>query len=434
MAREDGWQQVGEVQYRRGAIMGLTVAETFMLITFLLLMLFALWRIQKEDEIAEFSKLTPLQMSLIVEAASEGVLGELITDLEKRDENTKARDMSMASAQEQDMVVVPRARLDKFERQARLVATEEVRQLAQAAMMLDPEQRRKLTSLVNLEEFRDALERINELKQILSSNNVDEITSAINTAAQAERMGLDNPDVIERVNEMMEILAGKSPGEIAKALEMAEEAEKAGVSDIDALRARIRGRLAQEEAAQEALVENLRRELGTAVAKMGGEIKDDGTVVLPDNLLFERGSVELLPSLKNFLSEFCWRWLDTLRNSGLNIDEIRVEGHASSEWRGAENRRNAFYRNLDLSQRRAQSVLERCLSHARVPADEEWARKHVTAVGYSSSRYIETDGRENPKLSRRVVFNTTLDRKQLLEDIEEEVTVVRSEGQRESMP
>lgn len=42
---------------------------------------------------------------------------------------------------------------------------------------------------------------------------------------------------------------------------------------------------------------------------------------------------------------------------------------------------------------------------------------HLTAGGYFSSRLVEVNGREDPELSRRVVFNTTLDNELLLNDI-----------------
>lgn len=369
MAGAKTWQQQGEVQYRRGAIMGLTVAESFMLITFLLLMLLALWRIEKEDEAAGLRNAAALARVIDLEASATALQG---------------RPPEQTSQANPGWVAVPRTRLAEMESRARLVAEADVRHLAEAAAALDPAERRELTSLANLEEARGTLERLTRLKETLGDREV----------------GIE---------------------EIATALEMAEAAEQEGVSDAEALRARIRGRLAQEAEAQAALVDKLRRDLGTVVSEMGGRIEPDGSVVLPDALLFPGGSAELLPRMELLLGQFCWPWLSTLRDSGLDIDEIRIEGHASSEWRRAVDAREAFVRNLDLSQRRAQSVLERCLSHVPDPNDSDWARRHLTAVGYSSSRLVEVDGRENPQLSRRVVFNATLDRNRLLDDIGGEV-------------
>ena len=383
MRRDEASLQQGEVQYRCGAIMGLTVAESFMLITFLLLMLLALWRIEKEDETAWLNNLTPRQIAAVAAAARDGGLDTFI-ELRKAGMDLA----STLSGSTSERVTVPSARLAVIEERARLVSEEDIRQLAEAAAALDPDERRKLTDLVKLDEFKQAIERLNALK---------------------------------------DVLAGKSVDEIAKALDMAEAAGEEGLNDADALRERIRSRLAEEEAAQEALVDNLRNELGDSVARMGGQIKDDGAVVLPDELLFPVGSAELLVPLERFLEGFCRPWLVTLRNSGLDIDEIRIEGHASSEWRGAADTRDAFVRNLDLSQRRALAVLERCLGQAGDTADGDWARRHLTAVGYSSSRLVQIDGRESPEFSRRVVFNTSLNRNRLLEEIGGEVATTQAE-------
>ena len=257
MRRDEASLQQGEVQYRCGAIMGLTVAESFMLITFLLLMLLALWRIEKEDETAWLNNLTPRQIAAVAAAARDGGLDTFI-ELRKAGMDLA----STLSGSTSERVTVPSARLAVIEERARLVSEEDIRQLAEAAAALDPDERRKLTDLVKLDEFKQAIERLNALK---------------------------------------DVLAGKSVDEIAKALDMAEAAGEEGLNDADALRERIRSRLAEEEAAQEALVDNLRNELGDSVARMGGQIKDDGAVVLPDELLFPVGSAELLVPLERFL-------------------------------------------------------------------------------------------------------------------------------------
>ena len=73
-----------------------------------------------------------------------------------------------------------------------------------------------------------------------------------------------------------------------------------------------------------------------------------------------------------------------------------------------------------------EAVLERCLGQAGDTADGDWARRHLTAVGYSSSRPLQIDGRESPEFSRRVVFNMSLNRNRLLEEIGGEVAATQA--------
>lgn len=200
-----------------------------------------------------------------------------------------------------------------------------------------------------------------------------------------------------------------------------EESTEDSSSEADVLRDKIQGLLERDVSSQKSLVRRLRDEIGENVTRMGGKIEDDGAVVLPDALLFEKGEAKILPRLATFLEGFCSPWLFTLKESGLNIGEIRIEGHASSEWGGADPK-EAFVRNLDLSQRRAQAVLERCLNLTGDNAGGEWARRYLTAVGFSSSRVIMADGVEVPARSRRVVFSTSLSREQLLQEIGGTVT------------
>ena len=84
--------------------------------------------------------------------------------------------------------------------------------------------------------------------------------------------------------------------------------------------------------------------------------------------------------------------------------DIRIEGHSSPEWRGAPTVHDAWVKNLNLSQRRAQSVLVYCLEHVQQTPLGDWARRKLTAVGYSSSRPVMTGEIKDWRKSRRVVL------------------------------
>jgi len=157
------------------------------------------------------------------------------------------------------------------------------------------------------------------------------------------------------------------------------------------------------------------------VARIGGRIDTSGAIVLPDSVLFERGEAHITRQLHGFLAEACNPWLTVLKNSDVPISEIKIEGHASSEWRADPSLRGAYLGNLDLSQRRSQAVLRTCLDFVSDPEMLEWARKHLIAVGYSSVRPVIRNGKEDRTASRRVVFSVTPSRDALIQDIEEQI-------------
>jgi endonuclease YncB( thermonuclease family) len=144
-------------------------------------------------------------------------------------------------------------------------------------------------------------------------------------------------------------------------------------------------------------------------------------VTLPDTALFAQGSATITPALDSFLRSFCVDWLTTLKGFGSSVGDIRVEGHASSEWRPGLSEQEKFLNNMDLSQRRASAVLTRCLRLAGEPDLGRWSRKHLRAVGYSSSKLVIVDGREDERKSRRVVFRAEVDRDRILQGLSEDV-------------
>ncbi len=204
-----------------------------------------------------------------------------------------------------------------------------------------------------------------------------------------------------------------------------QELVKAGQS-IDALKAQtanqalegIAGKIDAAEAQYLALVGAIKSELGGLVSSFGGRIDNEGAIILPDEVLFEQGKANITPQLVRFLAQACEPWLVVLKNSGVQISEVKIEGHASSEWRSGSSPRAAYLGNLNLSQRRSQAVLRTCFDLISDPDLLEWARKHMIAVGYSSVRPVMTNGEEDRKASRRVVFSATPNRDVLFDEIE----------------
>ena len=72
------------------------------------------------------------------------------------------------------------------------------------------------------------------------------------------------------------------------------------------------------------------------------------------------------------------------------IAEIRIEGHTSSEWSSQVPVREAYIKNMELSQNRSRNVLDYVLNieAPQITANKVWIKKHLTANGLSSSQLI----------------------------------------------
>ncbi len=139
-------------------------------------------------------------------------------------------------------------------------------------------------------------------------------------------------------------------------------------------------------------------------------------------VLFGIGSSELSEKFQLILNDFFPRYVsiissDKYRN---NIEEIRIEGHTSSEWNGESEEMEAYFNNMRLSQNRTRSVLKHCLELIQEPLILTWSQQHVTANGLSSSHLItNNEGIEDKQKSRRVEFRTkTNAEKKVVEIIE----------------
>lgn len=142
----------------------------------------------------------------------------------------------------------------------------------------------------------------------------------------------------------------------------------------------------------------------------------------PD-ILFKVGSAELNDHFKSILDSFFPRFIQILTDPKYrnDIEEIRIEGHTSSEWNGEPSSRQAYFNNMELSQDRTRKVLEYVLSQIK---DEElfyWTKSRLTANGLSSSKLIyNNDQTENQERSRRVEFKIkTNAEKQIIKILEQ---------------
>lgn len=123
-------------------------------------------------------------------------------------------------------------------------------------------------------------------------------------------------------------------------------------------------------------------------------------------VLFDTGSSNLKPNFKAILDSFIPRYLKTLDKYRSSIDEIRIEGHTSSEWSTETSADLAYFHNMALSQDRTRSVLNYAYFNTAIGSNyRDWIKSAFAAVGLSSSRLkTHVNGSEDREASRRVSF------------------------------
>jgi len=124
----------------------------------------------------------------------------------------------------------------------------------------------------------------------------------------------------------------------------------------------------------------------------------------PD-VFFDVGSSEINSNFKLILKDFFPRYIEMLyKNYRDEIEEIRIEGHTSSEWNKDDDDLQAYFKNMSLSQARSKSVLEYCMLLDSMGEYRNFLIEKATANGLSYSHRIIENGKENYNKSRRVEF------------------------------
>lgn len=161
------------------------------------------------------------------------------------------------------------------------------------------------------------------------------------------------------------------------------------------------------ELLHESLLRDLTQEFKEDLPRWSARIDSSSlsiTFTEPD-VLFVQGSAEIRPRFRDILDHFFERYVDILYSDKYReqIEEIRIEGHTSSEWQDLDSLA-AYFMNMDLSQQRTRSVLKYALYLLKDNTLREWVRMNMTANGLSSSKLVIVNGVEDRKLSRRVEF------------------------------
>ena len=158
---------------------------------------------------------------------------------------------------------------------------------------------------------------------------------------------------------------------------------------------------------KQALEGALHAEFEPDLKRWRAEISDGSIRFLEPDILFATSSAEIKPAFRSILNDFFPRYLAILTSDKFReeIDEVRIEGHTSTEWRDAVSEQDRYLSNAELSQRRALAVLDHCF---RLPASEKnqiWLVATLRANGLSFARPVaDTAGKADPERSRRVEF------------------------------
>lgn len=157
---------------------------------------------------------------------------------------------------------------------------------------------------------------------------------------------------------------------------------------------------------EEALYLAMEDEFKEDLPKWNAEIDPETLAVRfkSPEILFKRGSATIETKFELILADFFPRYVSVLAEFQNGIEEIRIEGHTSSDWSGVS-LEEAYFRNMELSQARTREVLRYLFLLPAISEQKPWLRPLVTANGLSSSQPIlDSEGAEAPFLSRRVEF------------------------------
>lgn len=153
---------------------------------------------------------------------------------------------------------------------------------------------------------------------------------------------------------------------------------------------------------QQELYKDLVSEFSKNLDSWNAEIDIDNTVRFKEpDILFDQGKKEVKERFKEILDDFFPRYIKILSQDKYknDIEEIRIEGHTSTEWQNAKSLEARYLGNAELSQARALEVLKYCFNGKKIDDEKGWLVSVLRANGLSFAKPLES-----PELSRRVEF------------------------------
>ena len=174
---------------------------------------------------------------------------------------------------------------------------------------------------------------------------------------------------------------------------------------------------------QNGLYQDLFTEFKDDLPRWSATLQPDNTVRFNEpEVLFETGKSALRDKFKVILDDFFPRYVQILTGPKYqgNIDEVRVEGHTSTEWERAASLAERYVSNARLSQERALAVVQYAFLLESTTPQRVWLIQRLRANGLSFAQPIlDTQGHEDKDRSRRVEFRVfTKTKEQVLRIIE----------------
>lgn len=159
---------------------------------------------------------------------------------------------------------------------------------------------------------------------------------------------------------------------------------------------------------QDSLYQDLHEEFDSDLKEWNAEFRriDLSLRFKEPDVLFAQGQSNLREKFTEILDSFFPRYIAILTKDVYKdkIEEVRIEGHTSSEWQTKVTQDEAYFLNMELSQDRTRSVLEYCFTTLDSAIDKSWVMERITANGLSFSHLIKENGVELKEQSRRVEF------------------------------
>lgn len=386
--------------HRRGVVLGLTMAEVLMLLLFILMLALIRALQLKEAQFRDVMEAMAPPAGPISDTTARA-LKEKLTSLVRDSESQKIRlddfDMLQTAAIAFDPNAPPAATLKK--------ALEDFASKKKGKIRLQ-------TSMGELEKLENRAKAISpEVPPAATlSQGLDQVESLREVAAKDPNSLMANPTAVRDIDGKAREMAPESkPVDTVRdaltqaALRTSQSKVKSGTSVRDVVVA-VRDK---EKRLGARLHDEFSRDLETWKASL-----DENNLALrfenPD-LLFEAGKADLRPEFQRFLNDFFPRYIAKLAEFKDDIEEVRIEGHTSSEWRGTADELETYFNNMKLSQDRTRAVLAYGMKTDIDPEMRDWGRSTITANGLASSRLKRlADGREDQRGSRRVEFRVLM--------------------------
>lgn len=157
------------------------------------------------------------------------------------------------------------------------------------------------------------------------------------------------------------------------------------------------------------IIEKIRKNLDVEIDEKTGAIKLDSSI------LFDSDEYKIKPEGKEYLKKIIPEYLKILlgdKKIRKNLSGIIIEGHTDKQ--------GSYLYNLNLSQRRANSVVQFIFSN-EMPTFQEikYLKKYITSNGRSYSFYLGKEGTWIDSKSRRVEIKFELNDSEVIEQLKE---------------